>query len=94
VVEVQDDGPGFPLKFLPHAFERFRRADPARSHVPGETGSGLGLTIVERIIADHGGRVEAANHFPHGATGRIILPAHRAIAPSADGRPHGTPVHG
>ena len=56
-LHVSDGGPGFPEDFLPHAFERFRRADVARS----EGGSGLGLAIVEAIAAAHGGRAGAAN---------------------------------
>src|SRR5487761_662082 len=45
VLCVQDDGPGFPNDFLPHAFERFSRADTARASADG--GAGLGLSIVE-----------------------------------------------
>ena len=44
VIEVQDEGTGFPADFLPHAFERFRRADEARGAATG--GTGLGLPIV------------------------------------------------
>jgi signal transduction histidine kinase len=56
-IHVSDDGGGFPAEFLPHAFERFRRADTARS---GD-GTGLGLAIVEAIASAHGGAVGAAN---------------------------------
>jgi two-component system, OmpR family, sensor kinase len=69
---VSDAGPGFPAAFLPHAFERFRRADPARTRQHG--GAGLGLAIVEAIARGHGGRAEAANQAQGGAVVRLILP--------------------
>jgi signal transduction histidine kinase len=56
-LHVTDSGAGFPPEFLPHAFERFGRADLAR----GEGGAGLGLAIVEAIASAHGGRAGAAN---------------------------------
>ena len=51
---VHDDGPGFSSVLLPHAFERFARADAARQR---EGGVGLGLALVEAIVAAHGGTV-------------------------------------
>jgi two-component system, OmpR family, sensor kinase len=71
-VTVSDAGPGFPTAFLPHAFERFRRADPARTRQDG--GAGLGLAIVEAIARGHGGRAEAANRPEGGAAVRLVLP--------------------
>ena len=71
-IEVRDHGPGFPAEFLPHAFERFRRADPARDRTDG--GAGLGLAIVASIAAAHGGRAVADNHPAGGARVRIELP--------------------
>jgi two-component system, OmpR family, sensor kinase len=71
-IEVRDHGPGFPAEFLPHAFERFRRADPARVRPDG--GSGLGLAIVASIATAHGGRAVADNHPGGGARVRIELP--------------------
>jgi signal transduction histidine kinase len=62
-LHVSDAGPGFPSDFLPHAFERFRRADAARS----SEGAGLGLAIVESIAEAHGGRAEARNSPGGGA---------------------------
>ncbi|MGI8879363.1 MAG: sensor histidine kinase [Jatrophihabitans sp.] len=73
VLEVRDTGPGFPVEFLPHAFERFRRADAARSHEVG-SGAGLGLAIVESIADAHGGRATAQNSPDGGAVVRISLP--------------------
>jgi two-component system, OmpR family, sensor kinase len=72
-VEVRDHGPGFPREFLPHAFERFQRADPARGRADG--GAGLGLAIVATIAHAHHGKVAAGNHPAGGARVRIELPA-------------------
>ena len=55
VLEVHDDGPGMPEPVKARAFERFYRADPARSRHAG--GSGLGLSIVRAIVQAHGGTV-------------------------------------
>ena len=71
-VEVRDHGPGFPPGFLPHAFERFQRADRARSRAGG--GAGLGLAIVASIVRAHGGMAIAGNHPGGGALVRIELP--------------------
>lgn len=51
---VHDDGPGFPPALVEHAFERFVRADEARTSAGGV---GLGLALVDAIISAHGGRV-------------------------------------
>jgi DNA-binding response OmpR family regulator len=72
-VSVADGGPGFPAEFLPHAFERFHRADTARTRQHG--GAGLGLAIVKAIAQGHGGRAEAANRPGGGAVVRLLLPA-------------------
>ena len=56
-ITVRDRGPGFAERDLPHVFDRFYRADHART----TPGSGLGLSIVEKIVADHGGAVFARN---------------------------------
>ncbi len=62
-LHVSDAGAGFPPDFLPHAFERFRRADPAR----GEGGAGLGLAIVDAVAQAHHGHAEARNEPNGGA---------------------------
>jgi hypothetical protein len=73
VIEVRDQGPGFPPGFLPHAFERFSRADAGRSRAQG--GTGLGLSIVDYIARAHGGRAVAVNRPGAGAQVSIELPA-------------------
>ncbi len=69
-LHVTDDGPGFPADFLPHAWQRFARADPART----ENGAGLGLAIVRTIANAHGGEAHAANPATGGADVWITLP--------------------
>ena len=70
-LHVLDDGPGFPAEFLPHAWERFARADAGRT----EDGSGLGLAIVRSIAELHGGSAGAQNRPAGGADVWIALPA-------------------
>jgi len=78
-VEVADRGPGFPPAFLPHAFERFHRAEAARSRDGG--GTGLGLSIVRAIAEAHGGTATAANRPDGGAVVTVELPLAAAPAP-------------
>ena len=56
-LSVEDEGAGFPAAFLPHAFERFTRADVARTR----GAAGLGLALVQAVARAHGGRAIAAN---------------------------------
>jgi signal transduction histidine kinase len=77
-IQVEDRGPGFPVDFLPHAFDRFHRAGDDRSRDNG--GSGLGLSIVRAIVRAHGGEVVATNRSGGGATVTIELPA-AGVAP-------------
>lgn len=72
---VTDQGPGFPAEFLPMAFERFRRHDPARSRAQddGEQAStGLGLAIVRSVMRAHSGTATAAN-LEGGCGARVTL---------------------
>jgi signal transduction histidine kinase len=71
VVEVADEGDGIPPEALDRIFDRFARADPARSRAQG--GAGLGLAIVNAIMRAHGGRCEAASNGA-GATFTLRLP--------------------
>ena len=75
-VTVADDGKGFPTDLLPVAFERFRRADPARTgRATGREGTGLGLAIVSAIVTSHDGDISATNGPPlGGAAVRLRLP--------------------
>jgi signal transduction histidine kinase len=71
---VHDDGPGVPVAARDRIFDRFVRADDARSRQTG--GSGLGLSIVAAIARGHGGSVELLEPLdpPPGATFVLRLP--------------------
>jgi two-component system OmpR family sensor kinase len=79
-LHVRDEGPGFPPTFIATAFERFTRADPARTR----GGSGLGLSIVQVIARAHGGVARAANHPDGGADVWIELPLGAGSPAAAD----------
>ena len=72
-LSVSDEGDGIARADLPRIFERFYRADRARSP-EGIRGTGLGLSIVKHIAQLHGGRVEAESALGQGTTIRVILP--------------------
>jgi len=69
---VRDHGCGIEPQHLPRLFERFYRADKARSRALG--GTGLGLAIVNHIAQAHGGRVEVESTPGQGSTFSIHLP--------------------
>ncbi len=70
-LEVRDHGAGIPETDLPRVFDRFYRADAART----EAGSGLGLAIVAQVVERHGGTVSARNAADGGAVVGFTLPA-------------------
>lgn len=71
VIRVSDDGPGFPPGSLERAFDRFYRANPARTG----PGTGLGLSIVRALARAHGGDAVAENLAPTGARVTVTIPA-------------------
>ncbi|NLS79083.1 MAG: HAMP domain-containing histidine kinase [Chloroflexi bacterium] len=71
VVTVADTGVGIPEEDLDRVFERFYRADKARS---SQDGAGLGLAIVREIVQAHGGAVTAASHKGQGSQFTVALP--------------------
>ncbi|WP_412515231.1 HAMP domain-containing histidine kinase [Actinomadura madurae] len=79
VLEVDDAGPGIDAADVPRVFDRFYRADSARA-LPG---SGLGLSIVQRVVDAHGGRATVARSARGGALLRVDLPAAAPPAPVA-----------
>ncbi len=81
VLVVEDDGPGFPVDFLPSAFERFSRPDAARTR---GRGAGLGLSLVAAVVEGAGGSVSADNAGGlGGAAVRLRLPSPPGISPGA-----------
>jgi two-component system OmpR family sensor kinase len=78
VLEVADEGPGFGPEVAERVFERFYRADPARS----TGGSGLGLAIAATLVEAHGGTITADADPGKGATFTVTLPPAQP-APSA-----------
>ncbi|HKQ00009.1 MAG TPA: HAMP domain-containing sensor histidine kinase [Actinomycetes bacterium] len=76
-VEVVDHGPGLTSEQTERVFERFFRADPARTSAAG--GTGLGLSIVAALVAVHGGTVQVDSVPGRGARFRVVLP----LAPDA-----------
>ena len=76
LLEVADTGPGLSEQAAAHVFERFYRADPARSRTAnGDRGAGLGLAIVAAITAAHGGTASVHTAPGEGAVFRLTLPA-------------------
>jgi two-component system OmpR family sensor kinase len=73
VLEVADEGPGMTGADAARAFERFYRADAARTRSSG--GTGLGLAIVKGTAEAHGGTVQLTSEPGHGTTVRVELPA-------------------
>jgi two-component system, OmpR family, sensor histidine kinase SenX3 len=95
-ISVTDEGIGIEAKDLDRIFERFYRADRARSRSTG--GTGLGLAIVKHIATNHGGRVEVTSVVGVGSTFTFRLPARPPDAglplpPSVElnGKVRGTP---
>ena len=68
---ISDTGVGVPAGHLPHIFERFYQADPARS----SAGSGLGLSICRWIVQAHDGAIEATSEEGKGMTFTVLLPS-------------------
>jgi signal transduction histidine kinase len=69
-VTVIDDGIGISTKDLPHIFERFYRSDKDRSGV----GFGLGLPLVQGIVASHGGSISVSSQLSKGSVFSVFLP--------------------
>ena len=81
VVEVADTGSGIEPQLLPHIFDPFFTTKPI-----GE-GTGLGLSVSCRIVADHGGRIEVDSELGRGSVFRVVLPIAPATLPAREAAP-------
>jgi len=76
-IEIEDNGKGIAAKDLPHIFERFYRTDTSRNSSKG--GSGIGLSIVKKIIEEHGGKIWATSKEGTGTTMIFILRKYQEV---------------
>lgn len=70
-VEIEDNGKGIAQKDIPNIFDRFYRTDASRNSKQG--GSGIGLSIVKKIVEDHGGYIWATSHEGEGTCMHFVL---------------------
>ncbi len=77
-VEIEDNGKGISQKNLQYIFDRFYRTDASRNSVKG--GSGIGLSIVKKIIEDHGGKVWAASKEGYGTTLYFVIRKYAGVS--------------
>ena len=70
-VELEDNGRGIAAKDLPNIFDRFYRTDASRNSSKG--GSGIGLSIVKKIIEDHGGYIWATSKEGEGTCMHFVI---------------------
>lgn len=73
-ISVKDGGPGIAAEYLPRVFERFYRADAARTPGKDPGGTGLGLPIAKLIAEAHGGTVHLESQLGVGTTAVVLLP--------------------
>ena len=76
-VEIEDNGKGIAAKDLPNIFDRFYRTDSSRNSSKG--GSGIGLSIVKKIIEDHGGRIWATSKEGIGTEMHFVLRKYQEV---------------
>jgi len=82
---VSDTGVGIAPGDLPHIFDRFWRADPARSRTGERAGTGLGLAITKWIAEAHGGTITVQSRPGRGTLFTVRLPRNGRVAPPAEG---------
>ncbi|MDO5346473.1 MAG: HAMP domain-containing sensor histidine kinase [Lachnospiraceae bacterium] len=76
-VELEDNGKGIEAKNLPNIFDRFYRTDASRNSAQG--GSGIGLSIVKKIIEDHGGKIWASSKLGQGTTMCFVIRKYQEV---------------
>ncbi len=76
-IEIEDNGKGIAARDLPYIFDRFYRTDESRNSNTG--GSGIGLSIVKKIIEDHGGKIWATSKLATGTTMYFVLRKYQEV---------------
>ena len=76
-IEIEDNGKGIAAKDLPNIFDRFYRTDASRNSSKG--GSGIGLSIVKKIIEEHGGKIWATSRENTGTTMYFVLRKYQEV---------------
>ncbi len=76
-IEIEDNGKGIAQKDLPSIFDRFYRADSSRNSSQG--GSGIGLSIVKKIVEDHGGKIWATSKEGIGTVMHFVLRKYQEV---------------
>ena len=76
-VEIEDNGKGIAAKDLPYIFDRFYRTDVSRNSATG--GSGIGLSIVKKIIEDHGGKIWATSKESIGTVMYFVIRKYQEV---------------
>ncbi|MDD6305898.1 MAG: HAMP domain-containing sensor histidine kinase [Clostridiales bacterium] len=76
-VEIEDNGRGISARDLPYIFDRFYRADASRNSATG--GSGIGLSIVKKIIEDHGGKIWATSKETIGTVMYFVIRKYQEV---------------
>ncbi len=76
-VEIEDNGKGIAQKEIPYIFDRFYRTDSSRNSAQG--GSGIGLSIVKKIIEDHGGKIWASSKEGTGTVMNFVLRKYQEV---------------
>lgn len=78
ILQVRDDGIGIPLADQPHLFDRFYRVDTARTQ-QDDTGTGLGLSLVQEIVIAHAGAIDVQSTLGEGTVFTIRLPVNSGV---------------
>ncbi len=76
-IEIEDNGRGIPAKDLPYIFDRFYRGDVSRNSSTG--GSGIGLSIVKKIMEDHGGKIWATSKEDTGTIMYFVIRKYQEV---------------
>ncbi len=76
-IEIEDNGRGIAARDLPYVFDRFYRADASRNSATG--GSGIGLSIVKKIIEDHGGKIWATSKESIGTVMYFVIRKYQEV---------------